>query len=117
MKRYFSLALLIFVVFIVSCYYDNKEALYPVYDSTCDSTNVTFTITIAPILNNNCTGCHNGAPGGSFSLASIAAVKTKATAITAAINYTGKSPMPPDGKLKNCSINQFEIWVRKGMPN
>jgi hypothetical protein len=109
----------LFLLFFVSCYYDNEEALYPSLNTSCDTMNVTYSVTIALILSNNCTGCHSGAtPSGAISLTSYANVVAKVTNVAGSIKHTGTfSPMPPGNKLKVCSISQFDIWVRNGMPN
>jgi len=110
----------VFSIFIVSCYYDNEEALYPALSSSCDTTNVTYSGTIVPILNNNCLGCHSSAAtGGSIVLSSYAQVVAEAPRITGSIQQlSGYSPMPKNGgKLNSCSITQWKIWVRKGMLN
>jgi hypothetical protein len=123
MKRYFLPAFIIFVIFIASCYYDNEEALYPSYNSTCDTSNVTFSGTIAPILYNNCLACHSNAAslsaGNNIRLENFADVVSQITTLIASIKHTG--PLPPmpknGGKLKDCSLIQFDIWVKKGMLN
>lgn len=110
----------IFSFFFVSCYYDNEEALYPTLSNACDTTNVTFSGTIAPILNNNCYSCHSNANasfGGGIRLQAIADVVTNSSRVVAAIKQTGPFPMPPGGKLSNCTVTQFDIWIRNGMPN
>lgn len=122
MKRLFiSIATIaIFLLFFVSCYYDNEEALYPTLDSACDTTNVTFSGTISPILNSNCYSCHSNANapfGGGIHLQAFADVVTNSAKMTVSIKQTGAKPMPPSGKLTNCSITKFDIWVRNGMPN
>ena len=122
MKRLLiSFAILsIFSLFFISCYYDNEEALYPSLSSTCDTSNVTFSGIISPILANNCYSCHsdaNAAFGGNIHLQSIADVITNTPRIVVSIKQTGSKPMPPGGKLSSCAISQFDIWVRNGMPN
>jgi hypothetical protein len=122
MKRLFiSLIIItIFSFFIVSCYYDNEEALYPSINSSCDTTNVTYSGTIVPILNNNCLGCHSAAAtGGSILLTTYAEVLASAPRITGSIKQlSGYSAMPKGGgKISSCSISQWDIWVRKGMLN
>jgi len=122
MKRLFISLLVfsLFSLFIVSCYYDNEEALYPTINSSCDTTNVTYSGTIAPILNNSCLGCHsNPATGGSILLTTYAEVVASAPRITGSVKQlSGFSAMPKNsGKLKSCSITQWDIWVRKGMLN
>jgi hypothetical protein len=122
MKRYFLPVLIIFVIIFASCYYDNEEALYPVYSNTCDTTNVTFSVTISSILNNSCLGCHSNAKaaswGNNIRLENHADVVAKITNVIGSIKHTGTfSQMPRNGvSLKPCSITQFDIWVRKGMP-
>jgi hypothetical protein len=113
-------AIAIFSLIFVSCYYDNEEALYPALNNTCDTTNVTFSATIVPMLNNSCMTCHsNASTGGSILLNTYAEVVAVAPRITGAIKQLqGYSPMPKNGgKLKSCTITQWDIWVRKGMLN
>jgi hypothetical protein len=125
MKRLLS-AFVTFVTilfFSASCYYDNEEALYPSFNSSCDTTNVTFSGKIVPILANNCLSCHSNASaaaaGNNIRLQDYADVKTRATAVTGSINHSGNySPMPKNGgKLNACSIKLFDIWIRNGIPN
>lgn len=122
MKRLFiSLAsIAVFMFSFVSCYYDNEEALYPNLNSSCDTTNVTYSSTIEPILNNNCYSCHsdaNAAFGGNVHLQAATDVISMSSKIAVAIKRTGAFPMPPSGKLSSCAISQFDIWVKKGTPN
>ncbi|MBA4322229.1 MAG: hypothetical protein C0408_05365 [Odoribacter sp.] len=123
MKRYVLPVFIICVIFISSCYYDNEEALYPSYNTVCDTSNVTFSGTIVPVLSNNCLGCHSNATaaaaGNNIRLENYADLVTKITNVIGSIKHTGTfSPMPKNGgKLKDCSITQFDIWIRKGMPN
>ena len=106
-----------------SCYYDNEEALYPSYSQSCDTSSVTYSGTIVPIISGNCLSCHSNANAASYGnnirLEDYADVVARATAIEGSIKHTGSySPMPKNGaKLKDCSIKQFDIWVRNGMPN
>jgi hypothetical protein len=112
-----------FSLFVLSCYYDNEEALYPTLNTSCDTTNVTFSGTIIPILNINCLSCHSNSTaassGNNIRLENFADVQSKATAIAGSIKHDGTySPMPKNGgKIKDCSINQFKIWIRNGMLN
>jgi hypothetical protein len=120
MKRYFLPVFIIFVLFIGSCYYDNEEALYPSFNSSCDTTTVTYSLTLAPILSNNCTGCHGStSPSGSISLTSYANVQTVASSglLMNALKGKGVSLMPPSGSLSTCRIKQFQAWINKGMLN
>jgi hypothetical protein len=111
---------MIFVIFIVSCYYDNQEALYPTLSSSCDTTNVTYSLTLVPILSSNCTGCHGvSSPSGSISLTSYSNVQTVAASglLMNALKGKGVLIMPPSGAISACRINQFQVWINKGMLN
>lgn len=106
-----------------SCYYDSEEGLYPTLSQSCDTTNVTYSGSVVPILSNNCLSCHSTAmapsAGGNIALDTYANVSANAASISSAINQTGGlSPMPKNGtKLKACLITTFDIWVRKGKLN
>jgi len=125
MKRLFH----VFVTFVTilffaaSCYYDNEEALYPTLATSCDTSNVTFSGKIVPLLANNCLACHSNATapssGNNIRLENYADVIVMSTGISGSINHTGTySPMPKNGgKLNVCLINQFDIWVRNGALN
>jgi hypothetical protein len=107
------------LILITGCYYDNEEALYPELNAACDTVNVTFSATIAPIISNNCLSCHsdaNAAFGGNVHLQSLADVMAISARIMPSIEQTGPKPMPPNGKLRPCSITQFRIWINNGMP-
>jgi hypothetical protein len=113
-------ALVLFLLFFVSCYYDNEEALYPTLNNSCDTTNVTYAGTIAPLLSSNCTGCHGGSlPSGGILLTNFTSVQTVASSglLMNALNGNGVPVMPLSGSLSACKISQFQIWVRNGMQN
>lgn len=119
MRKFAAPAIVLMITLFAGCYYDNEEALYPEYRNSCDTANVTFSVTIASILNNSCLSCHsdaNAAFGGGVHLQKYADVKSNSTRIIPAIDGTGSKPMPPNGKLSNCGVIQFKIWVSKGMP-
>ena len=113
----------VFIFFFISCYYDNEEALYPALSTSCDTTNVSFSGTIAPMLNNSCYSCHSNNTaagyGSGIRLENYADVVAKADRIVGSIKHLSSfSAMPKNGrKIKDCSITQFDIWVRKGMVN
>lgn len=113
----------IFTLFFVACYYDNEEALYPSIDTTCDTTSVTFSTTIVSVMNNNCYSCHSNKTAASFGnnvhLENYADVVTNSLQVTVSIKHIGSLPPMPKsgGKIKSCSITQWDIWVRNGMPN
>ncbi len=104
---------------MVSCYYDNEEDLYPSLTGPCDTLNVTYGSKTSPAISDNCLSCHSNANsqfGGGKKLETLVDVKALSGAILPAINHTGPFPMPPTGKLSQCSIDLFTIWIRNGMP-
>ena len=125
MKRLFIFLIFVLtiLIFVISCYYDSEESLYPSLGSSCDTTNVTFSVTVSGILANNCLSCHSNTTaatsGNNIRLQDYADVKARAAAISGAINQNGTySSMPKNGgKLNSCLINQFEIWIRNGTLN
>jgi hypothetical protein len=101
-----------------SCYYDNEEELYPVAGS-CDTSNVTYSTTVAPIMANTCNGCH----GGNFPQAGIRTDTYANLKIIAdngrlwgAINHeNGFSPMPQNQpKMNDCNLAKIRKWLDEG---
>lgn len=88
----------------------------------CDTTNVTFSGNVFPIIQNNCTGCHSGAtPSGLIDLTSHMNIKVMADngRLLGSINHdAGFVPMPRGGnKLQACQIDQVRIWIGGGALN
>ncbi len=120
-----SLLLVLISVVFCSCYNDNMEELYPELSSGCDTTNVTYSLTVAPILNNYCLNCHstsaaNGS-GGGIKLGSFTDVVTYEAngKLMGSIKHLGGySPMPKGGgTLSDCKIRQLDKWIEKGAKN
>ncbi len=111
------LCLFVVTTFFTGCYYDNEEYLY----GTCDTTNVTFSKDIKPIMDANCINCHSG---GSIDLTNYNGVKAKVTDSTLyksiSYSYSGANSsknMPSAGKLDDCSINKVKAWIDQGAIN
>jgi hypothetical protein len=122
MKRFIipAITISVFLLFFASCYYDNEESLYPSLNSSCDTTIVTYSGTIAPIMSSYCTTCHSGsAPSGGISLTGYSAVQTTASSglLMNALTGNGVPVMPVSGALPACKLTQFKIWIRNGMLN
>jgi hypothetical protein len=88
----------------------------------CDTSNITYSGTIAPIIQTNCLGCHSsvGGGGGIF-LNSYSSVKGQVDngRLWGAINWQpGFYQMPNSGaKLSDCDISKIRIWIQQGAPN
>jgi hypothetical protein len=124
MKKLFLpvLILLALLPFFSGCYYDIEDKLYP--KSTCDTSNITYSKTIVPILQNyGCNSCHGGtaASGGNIVLDTYAGVKTYAENghLAGSINQSsGFSAMPlGGGKMNSCDIIKITSWINSGTPN
>lgn len=117
--------IVLFIMFTWSCYYDSQEFLYPKLNITCDTSNVTFTLSVKPILEQFCYSCHSNlnaaAFGGNFKLEDYQDVKLKADDghLYGAVDHLpGYSAMPKGGaKLDDCSIATIKKWIDSGSPN
>lgn len=119
-KKILFFAAISFMLSLSSCYYDKAESLRTISD--CDTTKVTYSITIAPMINSNCEGCHSGGtPSGGVMLSNYSETKTAADngSLLGTIKHESNwSPMPKGGnKLSDCNIRQLEIWIKNGTPN
>lgn len=104
------------------CYYDIEAELYPLTNSACDTTGVTYNGTVAPLMQSQCVSCHNASfASGNIALDTYTGVKTSALngSLYGSINYSGGfSPMPQGGnKMNACSIKKIKAWVDAGAPN
>ncbi|MEQ8908533.1 MAG: hypothetical protein RIC95_05045 [Vicingaceae bacterium] len=88
----------------------------------CDTTNVTFSLNVKPIIDANCKGCHNGSnPQTNVLLTNYSEIESRASLgeLVGAIKHeSGYVAMPLNqAKLDQCLISQIEIWVNDGAPN
>lgn len=123
MKRrgLFILSGTLIALFVVSCYYDKEELLYPQLNTACDTTNVTFTKNIVPILSNYCWSCHSNvnaaAFGSNFKLENYSDVKAMLDRMYNSVTHQSAYPMPKNSAmLNNCIITQFTIWKNNSAP-
>ena len=111
--KLFSL-LLFFGLVLFAC---DKEDL-------CETEDITYTNTIASILNSTCalSGCHVDGNEANAFFSFEGYTKAKGAAdfgrIVGAINHeVDYSPMPKNGdKLDQCTIDQITAWVDAGAP-
>jgi len=120
-KYRFILMLAVMAFGLNACYYDNVEHLYP-SGGDCDTTNVTYSNDVWPIINSKCTGCHSGtAASGNVKLENYNDIKISGEngGLLGTIRHeNGWSPMPKGGsKLQDCDILKIEIWQSQGYPN
>lgn len=102
--------------FVASCGDDDPDD-----PNICNTSNLTYTNSIATILNSNCalSGCHGGASyNGSMANYAEAAAFAAGGRIGGAINHdTGFEAMPQNAaKLSDCNIDKIEAWIAAGTP-
>lgn len=91
-------------------------------NSGCDTTNVTYSGSIAPILQSRCTGCHGATnPQGNINLttyANVAALANAGALYGAVDRQPNYAAMPPSGsKIPQCELDLIRIWIQNGTPN
>ena len=117
MKRSYHLLIPGMLIFLVGCYYDKEELLYPLSTVDCNNVNATF-ISVKPVIAAKCAsaGCHNAASAaGGAVLETYDQVKAKADRIKqrAIIDKT----MPSDKPLSANEMAALKCWLSSGAPN
>lgn len=118
----------------VSCTFYNKEQQYPLVSCTADTlSTVSFSKNVVPIFQQNCalSGCHTvAARAGNLVLDSSVAYTDLWKAGTGYIDTSNPAasllysqlvstttPMPPTGKLDDCSIEMIVKWMQQKAKN
>jgi hypothetical protein len=115
---------IVIIIIAVSCYYDSEEFLFPQINNNCDTVNVTYKLSVKPILN-SCLNCHsNGSAaslGGSIKLQDYADVKTKVDdghLWGSVAHLDGYFAMPKDlNMLNDCDLSIIKKWIDNNAPN
>ena len=115
MKSYLPVFMFLLVLLAVACSKDD--------DDTCDTTDITYSNTVADIFDTSCatSGCHvyGNEANAVFSLQGYANSKAAADlgGIVAAISHESYFPMPKGAdKLGQCEIDKISAWVAAGAP-
>jgi len=89
--------------------------------SKCDTTTVTYSKSIAPLMTNNCIGCHSTSlANGGYDFTNYNGVKLSVTfgRLLGSINYqAGFSGMPQGYHLNACQLATITKWVKEGALN
>lgn len=103
-----------------SCVSNVEEELYP--PETCDTTQVTYSGTIAPIIELNCYACHegeqsvSGIPLNGYN--NLKAMVDAGRLVGSLRHLDGFSPMPQNASaLPECELLKIEKWVDDGAPD
>ncbi len=84
----------------------------------CDTTQVKYSTVIAPIIQNNCIGCHRVSGTILDSYTKVLATVTNGKFL-GSINHTAGFRFMPEGggKISDCKIKQIKIWINAGAPD
>ena len=110
-------------VSVTSCYYDNEEDLYPYGNNTpCDTLDVTYSQTIAPIMASNCNNCHNPvSPNGGVITSTYDGLKIVADngKLYNSVFWVDGAIQMPQGssQLSSCNLSKINIWIKNGAKN
>ena len=93
--------------------------------NNCDTLSVTYTKSIAPVLQNYCLGCHNTtnaiSSGGGILLDNYQNVKTQAISghLLCSLDWSSTCSKMPKGNtpLSFCDIRKFIIWNKNNCPH
>lgn len=112
-KIYFILLSLI----LTSCYNDNEQDIYG--EVTCDTTDVTFSNSIQPIIDSSCatTGCHVSGGTGSGDFTSFNGIQSKINNGSFENRVLVQKDMPPGTPLSDCDLELIQAWLDAGALN
>ena len=112
--------ILLLTIALSGCYYDKENELYP--NVACgDTTNITYSRSIAPIMTANCNVCHGAAiaSGGVITdnyndLSAVA----QSGMLWGAVSWQG-NPMPKGATdtISICDRTKIKKWIDAGAPN
>jgi hypothetical protein len=87
----------------------------------CDTTNVTYSVTISSILNNYCIGCHNASvTSNNIKLDTYNDVKVyvdNGKLMGSILHQYPFLSMPPMSTMDSCGIKKIQNWIQQGAPN
>jgi mono/diheme cytochrome c family protein len=120
----FVLSAVCITVLIFSCTKNSEDKLVPPGTSTCDTTNVSYSTGITPILVSNCYSCHgNGNTAGSGGIllegyANLLKWANNGYLVGNVTHAPGYVPMPyGQPELPECEVNTIVAWVNQGAQN
>jgi hypothetical protein len=108
---------------IGGCTNDSEEELYGKPDiNNCDLRQVTYALTVRPILQQHCYSCHTtGFASGNVTLDDYTGVKKQmdnGKLLGSIKHLPGHPPMPQNGpKLSDCNIARITKWYDSGALN
>jgi len=125
MKIIINFVLLVVIVLgLTTCTYNNEEVLYSNSNDSCDTTNITFKTKVTSVFSRNCLACHGNSVaannGGGIRLQDYNDVKAILNnAYGSMAHLPGYPPMPKgmSNTIDACDIKTVRIWKEAGAPN
>lgn len=106
---------LISVCILISCKSDNEEDLFG--NNDCDTTGVSYSQFVAPLMNSNCNSCHSNGNIITSTYNGLQTIALNGKLIGAVNHEQGFSPMPQgQPKLLECLRLKLGAWVNAGAP-
>ncbi|MCE3280467.1 MAG: hypothetical protein K0S44_2658 [Bacteroidetes bacterium] len=104
---------------IASCKTSDKTVATPKVLLNCDNATYTYVTDIAPIMQQNCTRCHNTNMKAGYNFNELESVKKAAEngyLLGTIKHMDGYDAMPRmAGKLDQVIIDKIECWIKTGM--
>jgi hypothetical protein len=115
LKSYtFLFAFTLYLSLISSCAKDKVTVVIP---PNCPDT-VSFNAEILPLIQNNCSGCHNTGNGTGYTLTTHSNISSAADAVLGSMQGNGYQLMPQGGPaLPDSLIQKVECWIYQGKKN
>jgi hypothetical protein len=110
-------ALAVCTALFTSCYIDKEDLLYG--RSNCDTTTVSFSKDVMPIINNRCStvGCHVQGGSGIGILENHTQIKAMIDKGSFEQRVFVQRDMPTSGPLSDCQIEHLQKWIADGALN
>jgi hypothetical protein len=124
LKIYIILVILLPCFFLTACYFDKEAIVYP-GNANCDTTNITYSSSVIPIVRSHCYSCHGASKfnslGANINLegySNLTIPANNGTLMKSIEHQAGASPMPKNAsKLSDCDITTIRLWINSGSPN
>jgi hypothetical protein len=114
-NRINSIYFAVLAILVTSCTKDKVGGNSPYPEVTCSDT-ISFSNDVLPIIQNNCTGCHDNSNGYTFT--NHQNISDSYAAIVGSMKGVGYQLMPQGGPaLPDSVIQKIQCWVNQGMKN
>jgi uncharacterized membrane protein len=121
-KSVYTLSFVFLIVAINACSKENEQALQPKENGSCDTSNISYSVDVKPVLQKECYACHSTSiASGGIVLDNYNGVKAASSAgrLAGAVSHAaGYVPMPlGQARISDCSVNTIKAWINRGMIN